>query len=89
MTEALFTLDDLRRILIEGAGADEGVDLDGDILDVWFAELGYDSLAILETSSRVSRQYRVELDDAAVMAAVTPRAFIELVNASRALEASA
>ena len=41
METRLFTLDDLRRILMEGAGADETVDLGGDILDHGFGDLGY------------------------------------------------
>ena len=46
-----FSLDDLKRILIEGAGAEESVDLDGDILDEDFEHLGYESLALLETGA--------------------------------------
>ncbi|MFD5756102.1 acyl carrier protein, partial [Streptomyces sp. NPDC127044] len=53
MSTSEFTLDDLRRILQEGAGVDEGVDLDGDILDEPFEVLGYESLALLETGSRI------------------------------------
>lgn len=74
------TLDDLRRILREGAGADENVDLDGEILDTEFDELGYDSLALLETASRISREYAITMDDDVVLAARTPREFITVVN---------
>ncbi len=74
------TLDDLRRILLEGAGTDEGVDLDDNILDTTFDELGYDSLALLETAARITREYRIELDDDAATAARTPRELLALVN---------
>ncbi|KUJ38047.1 actinorhodin polyketide synthase [Streptomyces sp. NRRL F-5122] len=76
-----FTLDDLKRILREGAGADEGVDLDGDITDTDFESLGYESLAMLETGSRIEREFRVTLDDDTLTEARTPRALIEAVNA--------
>lgn len=36
-------LSDLTRILRECAGEEEGVDLDGDVLDLNWMELGYDS----------------------------------------------
>ncbi|MFH8617110.1 acyl carrier protein [Streptomyces sp. NPDC017979] len=77
-----FTLTELKRILVDAAGADESVDLDGDILDTFFSDLGYDSLALLETAAVVSREYGVELVDDAVTAITTPRGFIELVNAA-------
>ncbi|MEV6989591.1 acyl carrier protein [Streptomyces sp. NPDC093228] len=76
-----FTLDDLKRILREGAGADEGVDLDGAITDTDFESLGYESLAMLETGSRIEREFRVTLDDDTLTEARTPRALIEAVNA--------
>jgi minimal PKS acyl carrier protein len=75
-----FTVDDLRRILREAAGADEGVDLDGDILDADFPSLGYDSLAVLESGSRIEREFGVRLDDDTLTDARTPRALIEAVN---------
>ncbi|MFD3515338.1 acyl carrier protein [Streptomyces sp. NPDC058657] len=77
-----FTLDDLKRILREGAGAEEGVDLDGDILDTGFEELGYESLALLETGSRIEREFGVTLDDDVLSDAQTPRALLTGVNAA-------
>lgn len=80
MPSQQFTDADLKRILIEGAGADDGVDLDGDILDVPFDDLGYESLALLETSGRIEREYGITLDDTTVTDATTPRVLIEVVN---------
>ncbi|REF00944.1 acyl carrier protein [Thermomonospora umbrina] len=80
MTGAQFTLNDLRRILREAAGADEDVDLDGDIADVTFEDLGYDSLALLETGSRIEREYGLELDDDTITDAETPGALLKVVN---------
>ncbi|WP_370949745.1 acyl carrier protein [Amycolatopsis sp. cg5] len=76
------TLDSLKRILRDGAGADEAVDLDGDILDTEFDELGYDSLALLETVARITREYRIPLDDDAATSAKTPRELLALANAA-------
>jgi act minimal PKS acyl carrier protein len=75
-----FTVEDLRRILREAAGAEETVDLDGDILDVDFQALGYESLALLETGSLIQREYGIELDESALTQVTCPRAFIDLVN---------
>lgn len=75
-----FTVEDLKRILREGAGTDEGVDLDGDILDTDFASLGYDSLAVLETGSRIEREFGLTLGDDVLTEVETPRALIEAVN---------
>jgi act minimal PKS acyl carrier protein len=80
-----FTLDDLRSILRQGAGADESVDLDADILDVGFDQLGYESLALLETSLRIERKYGISVDDSVLADANTPRDLIEAVNACLAV----
>ncbi|MEU6102501.1 acyl carrier protein [Streptomyces flaveolus] len=76
-----FTLDDLRRILREAAGADEGVDLDGDILGTEFEALGYESLALLETGGRIEREYGITLDDDTLAEARTPGELVDAVNA--------
>ncbi|MEX2982677.1 acyl carrier protein [Streptomyces sp. C36] len=88
MPATSFTLEDLRRILREGAGADEGVDLDGDILDTEFETLGYESLALLETGGRIERELGITLDDDTLTDARTPRALIEAVNARLAADAA-
>ncbi|MEU7147204.1 acyl carrier protein [Streptomyces sp. NPDC039022] len=75
-----FGVDDLKLILRDGAGADENVDLDGDILDAEFETLGYESLAMLETVSRIEREYGITLDEERFTEARTPRSLIELVN---------
>lgn len=74
------TLEELTRILQDAAGVTEGVDLSGDILDVSFEDLGYDSLALLETSGRIERERGIELEETTVTDAKTPRALLALVN---------
>ncbi|AZM94141.1 acyl carrier protein (plasmid) [Streptomyces sp. W1SF4] len=75
-----FTIDDLKRILLEGAGADEGIDLDGDILDHEFETLGYESLALLETGGRIEREFGITLDDEIFSDNSTPRSLVAAIN---------
>lgn len=76
------SIDDLRRLLIECAGADAGVELDGDIGDRTFEELGYDSLALMETAARIQQEYGIDLPDDDVVTAQTPAALLELANSA-------
>jgi minimal PKS acyl carrier protein len=80
MSDRQFTLEDLIRVLHEGAGVAEGVDLNGEIMDVDFADLGYDSIALLETAARIVRERVGPLDDDAAAGARTPRELLNLVN---------
>jgi act minimal PKS acyl carrier protein len=80
MTDNPMTIDDLKRILRQAAGEAEGADLDGDILDTEFADLGYDSIALMETGGRIQRERGIQLDDDTMTSAHTPRALLALVN---------
>jgi minimal PKS acyl carrier protein len=81
MSRTQVTIDDLRRVIHEGAGVDEGTDIGPDALDVEFQELGYDSLALLETIGRLSREYDLRVSDEEALAeATTPRRLLQLVN---------
>jgi act minimal PKS acyl carrier protein len=75
-----FSLDDLREIMKLGVGVDEEVDLDGDIADTEFADLGYDSLAVLELTGQVQRRFPVNFTDDAVLGFVTPAQAVAFVN---------
>nr|AAG30201.1 acyl carrier protein [Streptomyces sp. R1128] len=74
------TIDDLRRILTECAGEDESVDLGGDILDTPFTELGYDSLALMETAARIEQEFGVAIPDDEFAELATPRAVLAAVS---------
>ncbi len=74
------TLAELVAIIRECAGDSDVADLDGDVLDVSFEDLGYDSLAMLEAAGQTQRRYAVTLVDDAVVEARTPREFLLLVN---------
>ena len=75
-----FSLDDLREIMRQSAGVEAGVDLDADITDVEFIELGYDSLALLELAIQVKRKYGVSIPDDDVVDMTTPRIAVEYIN---------
>jgi len=75
-----FLLDDLVRIMRSSAGVDDSVDLTGDIADVSFTDLGYDSLAVLEITGRVARERQIALTDDEVQELYTVRELLDLVN---------
>jgi act minimal PKS acyl carrier protein len=77
-----FTIEDLIRTMRQCAGEAEGAEFAGDISDVPFDELGYDSLALLETAALVSREYGVKLPDETAGSIGTPAEFLELVNST-------
>ncbi|NYH55653.1 act minimal PKS acyl carrier protein [Nocardiopsis arvandica] len=79
-------LTELMRILRDCAGQDESVDFEGDIADVSFEDLGYDSLALLQAAGMTEREHDVRLDDEAVAAATTPRELLSTINQSMAAE---
>lgn len=75
-----FELDDLTRLLRACAGEEEPGLLDGDILDVAFTDLGYDSVAVLEVTGAIEREANLRLSDDLLPDAQTPRLLIDLVN---------
>lgn len=74
------TIDDVLRILKECAGAGEGVERGDALADTTFEELGYDSLALMETASRIEQDYGVAIPDEDITELETPRALVALVN---------
>lgn len=75
------TLEDLRRIMHEAAGESDADIGAGNSCEA-FDALGYDSLALLETLSRVEREYGVSLPDDLASTAGSPSAFVASVNDS-------
>ena len=75
-----FTLDRLRGMLRTVAGDEENANLDADILDMCFEDLGYDSIAMLEASRCIELEYGIVLADSTVTDAETPRALLAIVN---------
>ncbi|MEU1821016.1 MULTISPECIES: acyl carrier protein [Streptomyces] len=77
---SVFTIDELIRIMRECAGEDEAGDLTPDVADQDFDLLGYDSLALMATASRVEREHGLRLPEEEMAEIRTPAAFVALVN---------
>lgn len=78
------TLDDVRRILIACAGDMETAELQGDISAVTFEDLGYDSLALMETAAHIERELGARIPEEQITEVKTPQELLELVNKSLA-----
>lgn len=76
-----FTVADLRDIMSASVGVEDDVHFDGEHLQTDFADLGFDSLALLELASQVQRRYGVPIPDEAVQEMSTPAAAVAYVNA--------
>lgn len=74
-----FTSDGLKELMREVV--DQPADLDDDFLDTSFADLGYDSLSLLEIASRIQLEYGVNLPDETIATIETPRAMVTCVQA--------
>ena len=74
------TLHDLQDIMRECAGEDESAQSLEQAPDEDFIDLGYDSLALLETQARVKREYGVEFSEDDLADITTPREFVEFFN---------
>ena len=75
-----FTLDHLREILRADPGIDDSVELTAENATEPFAELGYDSLALLEFASQLRRRYGVQIPDDALEEMSTPVRAVDFVN---------
>ncbi|MEV5156267.1 acyl carrier protein [Streptomyces werraensis] len=73
-------LTELTALLRTCAGEEDGTDLDGDVLDIPFPDLGYDSLALLQVTGIIERDHDITLDEEALDEAETPRQYLDLVN---------
>jgi minimal PKS acyl carrier protein len=75
------TLPRLVQLIRECAGDSDEMDLDGDIIDVSFQDLGYDSLALLEISAKIEQDLGVSIPEDEIK---TPRETLQLINAKMA-----
>jgi act minimal PKS acyl carrier protein len=64
----------------ECAGADESAQSLEEAPEEPFANLGFDSIALLETQSRIKRDYGVEFSEDDLGRITTPREFVEFCN---------
>jgi minimal PKS acyl carrier protein len=68
----MFTRTDLVAILKEVGGADDGVDLDREVA-IPMADLGYDSLALLEVQSQIKLRHGIVVPDDSISAEMSIR----------------
>jgi act minimal PKS acyl carrier protein len=81
MTQASFTLDTLKEVMLTAVGEDDSIDLDRDILDVPMSELGFDSLAVMNVADEIERDCGVRIpEDALDEIMATPRRTLEYIN---------
>ncbi|MFE8993831.1 acyl carrier protein [Streptomyces collinus] len=73
----------LVEIIRECAGDSDVRDLDGDILDVTYQDLGYDSLALLEISAKLEQDLGVSIPGEELK---TPGHTLQLINTEKAGE---
>jgi minimal PKS acyl carrier protein len=74
------SIDDLRGILITCAGGDDTEAPHSDISDISFEDLGYDSLALIETATRLKLEHGVVIPDEQIIEVRTPKELLDLVN---------
>ena len=75
-------LTQLVTLIRECAGDSDEYDLDGDIIDVPFDQLGYDSIALMEVMSRLKQDHGIVVSEEAVRGIKTPRGALEAINTS-------
>jgi acyl carrier protein len=74
------TLEKLWTTLAECAGEADGTAADADTRDVEFQLLGYDSIALMEITSRLERDHGIRFEDDAVGKSTTPQMLLDMVN---------
>lgn len=76
----MLTTDDLLHIIAQCAGDVGDVDLTGDVGHRTFEDIGYDSLALMETAARLKQDFGIELSDEEISEAQTPAELLKAVN---------
>lgn len=75
-----FTFSDLRRLIRECSGDTDSDTLDGDIQTIPFQDMGYDSLVMLETATKLNQEFGIMLPDDLVFELSTPQDFVDAVR---------
>lgn len=68
--------------MIASAGEDESVNLDAGFETIEFAELGFDSLALMETSAHLKREHGIVIPDETLWDLTTPAELLTWINKS-------
>lgn len=78
---SIFTFEDLTTVMRRCAGDSSDVArLNNDALDVPFADLGFDSLAVIEMVTVLERDFGLAFGDDVAAQDRTPRDLIDMVN---------
>lgn len=76
----LMTIDELHRILVDCAGSDDAGASAGDVADIPFDRLGYDSLALIETEAKLKVDHGVVIPYEQIIEVGTLGELLRLVN---------
>jgi act minimal PKS acyl carrier protein len=76
----MLTMSEFKTIMHEVAGNDSSIDFSGADDDALLADLGYDSLAILEIAAVLQRRYGIAVPDDSTERMTTPRAAVAYIN---------
>ena len=74
------TLEELKVFLLRSVGDDESIDLSGDIASTALSDLGFDSLAVIDTTSQLEQHFKVKFTDDDASGITTAQDFIDIVN---------
>ncbi|WP_306362238.1 acyl carrier protein [Nocardia sp. CC227C] len=80
----MLTTEQLRAAMIASAGEDESINLDGDFTTTDFTELGFDSLALMETCAHLKRAHGIVIPDETLWDLTTPEQLMRWVNGAPA-----
>lgn len=75
----MLTIDEFKNIMRAVSG-DDLVDPSGDVADTPLADLGYDSLAVLEITAIVQQRYEITVPDEGTERMTTPHAAVTYIN---------
>ena len=75
-----FGLDDLRKIMEQVSDEDDELNLDGDIAEQPFDELGLDSLGVLDLMTRIQQDWHVAVPDEVISTARVPQDVVDFVS---------
>ena len=81
---SVLTMEGLKDIMREAAGEDDSGQAGRDITDTSFIDLGFDSLALLETVALIKRKHGVALADDELTELKTPGDLLGRINADLA-----
>lgn len=68
------------RVLCEAAGEDEVIELGGEAAETTLTELGFDSLVLMEATTRIEREFGATIPEDRLADVTTVSDFLDLVH---------